>query len=480
MQCCNKIRLWKLFLNTDFYIYGSKYHWVDRTKRYLKTQVENQNIDYSSNSKDFLKSKNILMTSDLSPGSVFMLPNGTRIYNKLLEFIKTQCKVYGYQEVMSPMIYKKTLWDKSGHWDNYKNEMFEVTGRGALGDGKKENYLQNETYGLKPMNCPGHCLIYSSTERSYRDLPIRYTDFGALHRNEPSGSLSGLTRLRQFHQDDAHIFCRQSQIFDEISSVLNMIEMVYSILGFSSYEYFLSTRPTKFVGALEDWDKAEEALKQALDTKKRQWSYNEKNGAFYGPKIDLLLTDKAGKKHQMATIQLDFQLPLRFKLKYRSPFENNMNDTPKGLSVMKTPVIIHRAIFGSIERMMALLLEYTEGKMPFWLSPHQAIIIPIGGQDIMAYANDVYYQISGIKNNPHVLQSIHKRIFYIDIDLSQRTLSKMIREAWIKAYNFIIVIGDRELKTKTVSVRCRNNKEQKIMQPKDVYNMFINLEASYE
>ncbi|KTW31316.1 threonine-tRNA ligase [Pneumocystis jirovecii RU7] len=426
--------------------------------------------------------EDLLMTSDVSPGSIFMLPYGTRIYNKLVEFMRIQCKIYGYQEVRSPMIYKKSLWKKSGHWENYKNEMFEVIGQNTAKNNKKEigNYFQDETYGLKPMNCPGHCLIYSSKERSYRDLPIRYTDFGTLHRNEPSGSLSGLTRLRQFHQDDAHIFCRQSQIFDEISSILDIIKTTYSVLKFPSYEYSLSTRPSKFVGTLEDWEKAEEILKHALNAKKQQWFYNEKDGAFYGPKIDLLVTDKNGKKYQMATIQLDFQLPLRFQLKYRSPVENDLKDTSKGASVMKTPVIIHRAIFGSIERMMALLLEYTEGQIPFWLSPRQAIIIPIGGKNIIEYANDVYYQISGYENNSKVLQTIHKRIFYVDLDLSQRTLAKMIREAWVKAYNFIIIIGDKELKTKTVSVRSRDGKKQEIMQPKDVYNMFTKLEASYE
>lgn len=329
------------------------------------------------------------------------------------------------------------------------------------------------------MNCPGHCLIYSSIERSYRDLPIRYIDFGTLHRNESSGSLSGLIRLRQFHQDDAHIFCRQSQIFSEISSILDMIKTTYSIFKFPSYEYFLSTRPSKFIGALEDWDKAEDALRHALNATKQPWSYNDGNGAFYGPKIDLLVMDKMGKKHQMATIQLDFQLPLRFQLKYRSSFENQ-NKASEKISVMKTPVIIHRAIFGSIERMMALLLEYTEGRLPFWLSPRQAIIIPVGKEDIISYAKDVYYQISGHENNPKTIQTIHKRTFYVDLDLSQRTLSKMIREAWEKAYNFIIIVGEQELKTKTVSVRSRNSEKQEIMQPKDVYDMFIKLEASYE
>ncbi|KAG5514000.1 hypothetical protein PMAC_000622 [Pneumocystis sp. 'macacae'] len=461
----------------------SERYWIDKIeKRWLKTQTRNLNIGKLSNIQKINRLEDLLMTSDISPGSIFMLPYGTRIYNKLLEFLRIQSKIYGYQEVKSPIIYKKALWKKSGHWENYKNEMFEVTGRSTLENDKKKtkNSLQDGTYGLKPMNCPGHCLIYLSKERSYRDLPIRYIDFGALHRNEPSGSLSGLIRLRQFHQDDAHIFCRQSQIFNEISSILDIIETTYSVLKFPSYEYSLSTRPSKFVGALEDWKRAEETLKNALNAKTQQWSYNEKNGAFYGPKIDLLVTDMNGKKHQMATIQLDFQLPSRFQLKYRSPLENDLIDASKGVSVMKTPVIIHRAIFGSIERMMALLLEYTQGQIPFWLSPRQAIIIPIGGKNIIEYANNVYYQISGHENNPKILQAIHKRMFYVDLDLSQRTLAKMVREAWAKAYNFIIIIGEKELKTKTVFVRSRDRKKQEIMEPKDVYNMFIKLEASYE
>ncbi|KAG5440616.1 hypothetical protein PCK2_000326 [Pneumocystis canis] len=259
-----------------------------------------------------------------------------------------------------------------------------------------------------------------------------------------------------------------------------MIKMIYSVFKFPSYEYFLSTRPSKFVGLLEDWERAEEALKQALTLTKQSWSYNKGQGAFYGPKIDLLIADKTGKKHQMATIQLDFQLPLRFQLKYRSPSKDNSNDISKGVSIMKTPVIIHRAIFGSIERMMALLLEHTEGRLPFWLNPCQAIIIPVGDKDIITYANHVYHQISGFENDSNIIQAIHKRIFYVDMDLSQRTLAKMVRDAWEKAYNFIIIIGHKEMKTKTISVRYRNSKKQEIMEPKDLYNMFIKLEASYE
>ncbi|KAG4301378.1 hypothetical protein PCK1_002304 [Pneumocystis canis] len=456
-----------MYLNINLHIHRSKYQWIDKIeRRELQTHVKGMDINCLSHLQTIGRLENLLMTSDLSPGSIFMLPYGTRIYNKLVEFMKIQCQARGYQE--------------SGHWDNYKNEIFEVTGRGIMGNNKSENYLQNETYGLKPMNCPGHCLIYSLEERSYKDLPIRYIDFGALHRNEASGSLNGLKRLRQFHQDDAHIFCRQSQVFDEISSILDMIRMIYSVFRFPSYEYFLSTRPSKFVGLLEDWERAEEALKQALNATKQSWSYNRGQGAFYGPKIDLFVADKAGKKHQMATVQLDFQLPLRFQLKYRSPSKDSSYDISKGVSVMKTPVIIHRAIFGSMERMMALLLEHTEGCLPFWLNPRQAIIIPVGGKDIIEYANNVYYQISGFKNGLNVIQEIHKRIFYVDMDLSQRTLAKMIRDAWGKAYNFIIIIGDKEMKTKTISVRYRNSKKQDIMEPKDVYNMFVKLEASYE
>lgn len=259
-----------------------------------------------------------------------------------------------------------------------------------------------------------------------------------------------------------------------------MIKTTYSVFKFFSYEYFLSTRPSKFIGTLEDWKNAEKALEQALDSTKQPWCYNNGNGAFYGPKIDLLVTDKTGKKYQMATIQLDFQLPLRFQLKYRSPLKNSINNMSKGISVMETPVIIHRAIFGSIERMMALLLEYTEGRLPFWLSPCQAIIIPVGSKDSITYASDVYYQISGLESDRNTIQTIDKRTFYVDLDLSQKTLGKMIRNALGKAYNFIIIIGDKELKTKTVSIRSRDSNIQQNMKPKDVYDMFLKLEASYE
>ncbi|KTW30333.1 threonine-tRNA ligase [Pneumocystis carinii B80] len=450
----------------------TKFLWINKTTRGLKTQVKRLNISNSDDNQVIGRFDGLFMTSDISPGSIFMLPHGTRIYNRLLEFMRIYSRIYGYEEVRSPMIYKKTLWEKSGHLENYKNEMFQVKGRGTTENDKKGSYcFQDEEYGLKPMNCPGHCLMYSSMERSYRDLPIRYADFGTLHR--------GLTRLRQFHQDDAHIFCRRSQVFDEISSILNMIKTIYSIFKLFSYEYFLSTRPPKFIGTLEDWEEAEKALKQALDATKQPWSYNDGDGAFYGPKIDLLVADKIGKKHQMATIQLDFQLPLRFQLKYRSPFKDNTDNISKDISVMKTPVIIHRAIFGSIERMMALLLEYTSGRLPFWLSPCQAIIIPVGKNNI-EYANDVYYQISGLESDKNTIQSMYKRRFYVDLDLSQKTLAKMVRNALGKAYNFIIIVGNRELETKTVSIRSRDNEKQEIMQPKEVYNMFLKLESSYE
>ncbi|XP_041797490.1 threonine--tRNA ligase 2, cytoplasmic isoform X4 [Chelmon rostratus] len=293
--------------------------------------------------------------NDVSPGSCFFLPKGAHIYNTLTDFIKSEYRSRGFTEVVTPTLYSTALWERSGHWEHYSENMFTVTSEGS------------QTYALKPMNCPAHCLMYEQRVRSWRELPLRWADFGALHRNELSGALGGLTRVRRFCQDDAHIFCTPEQLEDEIVACLDFVRHVYQVFGFS-FHCLLSTRPTPYLGEPEQWDNAEQQLERSLQQFGERWELNPGDGAFYGPKIDIQIKDAIGRQHQCATIQLDFQLPIRFDLQYVG-----------GDGQSHRPVMIHRAVLGSLERMIAILAENFGGKWPLWLSPAQVIVIPVGG-----------------------------------------------------------------------------------------------------
>ena len=401
-----------------------------------------------------------------SPGSPIFLPNGAYIFNKLIDLIKAQYPQFGFQEVITPTIYKKSLWEKSGHWENYAEDMYAVKGRGATGEGEGRELGENEEYGLKPMNCPGHCLIFGSKLRSYRDLPIRYADHSALHRNEISGALSGLTRVRRFHQDDGHIFCRPIQIGEEIADTLKFIKIIYGALKLGPYRLALSTRPKEnYIGTEEQWDNAEAALKQALEASKEEWTLQEGEGAFYGPKIDIILKDSEGKEHQTATIQLDFQLPQRFGLKYQAPApeleEKGETTTDKELLDKQgpvTPVMIHRAVLGSVERMMALLIEHHNGRWPFWLNPRPVTIITSSDQrHIVSYARTVRYVLTYTRSKRSTLlhPMPYTLIGPVHIDDSARPVSKKILEAKKKQTGIIIVIGQQEVDLQCLSVDLR-------------------------
>ncbi|KAK9328493.1 hypothetical protein V1520DRAFT_345961 [Lipomyces starkeyi] len=402
----------------------------------------------------------LYMINPLTPGSVFLLPHGTRIYNKLLAFMRAQLKVFGFEEVVSPIIYRKSLWETSGHWEKYKEDMFEVGGR---------NQDTKEEYGLKPMNCPGHCLIYGAAERSYRELPMRYADFSPLHRNEASGALTGLTRVRRFHQDDGHIFCRPDQVQAEIKASIKLVDNVYKIFKIPSYRLLLSTRPEQYIGTVEEWDTAESDLRDALDESGQEWLVNDGDGAFYGPKIDILIKDSNGKEHQAATIQLDFQMPQRFQLTYRG------DDDTLG----HRPVMIHRAVFGSVERFMAIIIEQIQGKWPLWLSPRQAVIVPIADRHV-EYARKVKEQISGVPSGDNAdLLDLSTSTFYIDVDDRSSTLGHRLREAIKKGYNYIGVVGDKEMADGTVALRQRTGKPTS-MKIEDVRQFLIDSVARYE
>ncbi|ESZ99034.1 hypothetical protein SBOR_0568 [Sclerotinia borealis F-4128] len=403
----------------------------------------------------------LFTTTPYSPGSPLFLPKGARMFKALTEFLSAQYSHFGFEEVITPTIYKKSLWEKSGHWENYAEDMYAVTGRGASGETIGSQKGENEEYGLKPMNCPGHCLIFASKQRSYREMPIRYTDFSPLHRNELSGALSGLTRVRRFHQDDGHIFCRPSQIEEEISSTLEFVRMVYTTLGLGPYRLALSTRPSDhYIGTKEEWDNAETALKQSLERSGQQWTMNEGDGAFYGPKIDIILKDSDGKEHQTATVQLDFQLPKRFELEYQAPApeieakgETTNDPTLLAMQGPVAPVLIHRAILGSVERMMALLIEHYNGHWPFWLNPSKVIILTVNdSEEVVNYAKGIQKQLAQDSHHNIWPRSRYTVEVPIELDCSPRSVKKKISEAKRKRYGAIIVLGNKNIDNNTVTV----------------------------
>lgn len=380
---------------------------------------------------------------------------------------------YGFQEVITPTIYKKALWAKSGHLENYAEDMFTVTStsparRDSVADPDNAQAGEEDEYGLKPMNCPGHCLIFAAQHHSYRDLPVRYADFSPLHRNEISGALSGLTRVRRFHQDDGHIFCMPSQIKEEIKRTLDFVKETYSTLGLGPYRLVLSTRPKEhYIGTLKEWNQAEAALKSALDHTGQAWSLNESDGAFYGPKIDIVLKDSDGKEHQTATIQLDFQLPKRFDLEYDVPApatEQKGNKTPmakdeKSVTVARArPVLIHRAVLGSVERLMALLIEHYNGKWPFWLNPRQVQIVTINNTEpVLKMARDVRDILLDSTRHGNVFtadEMAHRELYssrlVVDIDESARPMGRKVLEARKKGYGAIVFIGMKNVESITI------------------------------
>jgi len=355
----------------------------------------------------------------LSPGSCFFYKNGARIYNSLVQFMRDKYWEYEYDEVITPNIYNFDLWKTSGHAAHYKENMFSFD-------------VEKAEYGLKPMNCPGHCVMFAQRHRTYRELPMRMADFGVLHRNEFSGALHGLTRVRRFQQDDAHIFCRQDQMETELINFMKFLDEAYEVFGLT-YEMALSTRPEGYLGELEVWDKAESALKAALDKSGKAWKLNEGDGAFYGPKIDITVFDALKRKFQCATVQLDFQLPIRFDLSY-------VDEDNKPVR----PIIIHRAILGSVERMFAILTEHFAGKWPYWLSPKQVMIVPIS-EASKDYAWEVKRQL-------------RKAGHHVEVDDSDRKMQKKVREAQLEQCNYILVVGESEKANSTVNVRTRDNK----------------------
>ena len=393
-------------------IYGVAFTTKKELEKYIKLQEEAGKRDH----KKIGEKLDLFSFHPEAPGMAFWHPKGMILWNELEKFGKNLRKKYGSKEIQTPQLAKKILWDTSGHWDHYKDNMFYFD-------------VEKETYCLKPMDCPFNIKIYQTKPRSYKELPIRYTEIGRVMRNEKSGELNGLFRVRAITQDDAHIFATKDQVEKEISTLLKMVKEYYRAFKIKP-EFFFSTRPDDFMGEIPIWNKAEENLKNALKKEKIIYGVKEKDGAFYGPKIDINIKDAIGRSWQLATIQLDFQLPQRFNLEYT----NEKGDREK-------PVMIHAAIFGSFERFIGILIEHLNGDLPFWLSPVQVEIINIGKSQ-SKYAKDILKQLEEI--------SIRAEIAKEDM-----TLGKRIREAEMQKIPYILIIGDKEVKAKSISVRQR-------------------------
>ncbi|XP_003892632.2 threonine--tRNA ligase, mitochondrial isoform X4 [Papio anubis] len=354
-----------------------------------------------------------------------------------LKLLSAEYARRGFSEVKTPTLFSTKLWEQSGHWEHYQEDMFAVqpsgSDRPASSQSDDSTRHTTDILALKPMNCPAHCLMFAHRPRSWRELPLRLADFGALHRAEASGGLGGLTRLRCFQQDDAHIFCTTDQLEAEIQSCLDFLRSVYAILGFS-FRLALSTRPSGFLGDPCLWDQAEQVLQQALKEFGEPWDLNSGDGAFYGPKIDVHLHDARGRPHQCGTIQLDFQLPLRFDLQYKGQ-----------AGALERPVLIHRAVLGSVERLLGVLAESCGGKWPLWLSPFQVVVIPVGTEQ-EEYAREAQ-------------QSLRAAGLVSDLDADcGLTLSRRIRRAQLAHYNFQFVVGQKEQSKRTVNIRTRDNR----------------------
>jgi len=352
-----------------------------------------------------------------APGAGFWLGKGTTLYNTLADYMRGRLNSAGYDEVKTPIVYNKALWELSGHWSHYRENMFLV--QSADGD----------EMGLKAMNCPGQYLLFASEKHSYKEMPIRYAEQTPLHRNEASGVLAGLTRVRQFSQDDGHCFVMEDQIASEVEALLRLIQGIYADFGLS-YSAKLSTRPEKFIGEVATWDHAEASLKQALEKAGQDYWINAGDGAFYGPKIDFDITDAIGRKWQCGTIQLDYVAPERFQLEYVGAD-----------NAVHRPIVIHRAIFGSLERFIAILIEHFAGAFPLWLAPVQAIVLPIADRH-QDYARDVVatLEAAGLK---------------VELDDRQEKVNYKIREAQLQKIPYMLVVGDREAADRAVAVRSR-------------------------
>ncbi len=402
-------------------VYGTAWRNKDELEAYLHMLEEAEKRDHRKLGKQL----DFFHMQDDAPGMVFWHPKGWSIWQEVEQYMRAKFREYGYDEVRTPTVMDKTLWEKSGHWQNYHDNMFTTKS-------------ENRDYAVKPMNCPGHIQIFNSTLHSYRDLPLRLAEFGSCHRNEPSGSLHGLMRVRGFTQDDAHIFCTENQVEAEVADFIKMLYSVYQDFGFNDVLVKLSTRPEKRVGSDEVWDKAEAALAAALDQNGLQYDLQPGEGAFYGPKIEFTLKDSLGRLWQCGTIQLDFNLPVRLGAEYVD--EDNTR---------KHPVMLHRAIVGSMERFLGILIENFAGAMPTWLAPVQAMVLNISDS-----------QADYVRQ---VIENLKKNGIRCDFDLRNEKITYKIREHSLQKLPYLIVVGDKEMQNGQVAVRTRKGEDLGVM-----------------
>jgi threonyl-tRNA synthetase len=389
-------------------IYGTAFFSKDDLDAYLEQLEQARARDHRKLGKEL----GLFMFSELAPGLPFWQPAGTHIWNELTTMWRRENVARDYTEVRTPLIYDVELWKQSGHWDKYQDNMYFTD-------------VEDHPMGLKPMNCPAHIQIYKEERRSYRDLPIRYAEQGLVHRHEPSGTLHGLLRVRSITQDDAHIFCTEEQIQDEVVGCLDFGFFLYEMFGLAP-RLELSTRPDNRIGSDDMWDAAEGALQGALESQQLAYDLNEGDGSFYGPKIDLHTTDAIGRSWQLGTVQLDYQMPERFELEYTGADNSEHR-----------PVMIHRALLGSFERFIGILIEHYAGEFPLWLAPVQALILPIADRH-EDYAREVAAQLEGLR---------------VEVDTRTESVGKKIREGELRKAPYMLVVGDNEAEARQVSVR---------------------------
>lgn len=402
-------------------VYGTAWASKKELNKHLNRLEEAKRRDHRVLGKQL----DLFSFSEMGPGFAFMHPKGMIIWNEIVGFLRGLNRKYGYQEIRTPIILNEELWHRSGHWDNYKENMYFCE-------------IDEVGYAIKPMNCPGGCLLYKTTKHSYREFPMRMAEFGMVHRHEASGVMHGLFRVRQFTQDDAHIYCLPGQIESEIMRVIDLVFETYGAFGFEDFMIELSTKPLKHIGSDEIWEAATGALKAALEQKGIDYKINEGDGAFYGPKIDFHVRDCLKRSWQLGTIQLDFSMPERFGLVYAA--EDNTE---------KTPVMIHRAVLGSFERFMGILIEHYGGAMPVWLSPEQVRVLPIS-EKTSDYARDVQQRMIGGG-------------LRCGLDLSGEKVGAKVAKSHAERVPYMLVVGPQEAESGTVSVRMRGGKEMQVL-----------------
>jgi threonyl-tRNA synthetase len=402
-------------------VYGTAWAKKEEQEAYLHMLEEAEKRDH----RKLGRALDLFHFQDEAPGLIFWHPKGWTVWQQVEQYMRRVYQDNGYQEVKAPQILDRSLWERSGHWDNYKDNMFTTES-------------ESRAYALKPMNCPGHVQIFRSNLHSYRELPLRYGEFGQCHRNEPSGSLHGMMRVRGFTQDDGHIFCTEDQILDECVAYTALLQKVYRDFGFTDIIYKVATRPEKRVGSDELWDKAEEALIESLKRSGCEYTISPGDGAFYGPKIEYTLKDAIGRMWQCGTMQVDFSMPVRLEAEYVA--EDNTR---------KVPVMLHRAILGSLERFIGMLIENYAGALPLWLAPVQVSVLNI------SEAQSDYAQA--------VAQNLKKQGFRVNLDLRNEKITYKIREHSIQKLPYILVIGDKERDANTVAVRARGNVDLGVM-----------------